>query len=396
MMACNGNMEAIPQTTNPTLLLGGTYDAWNRLVKLSEPPASAGGDPTTVAEYEYDGRNYRIVKKVYVDGVFDHDEHQYLSNSNQVLEVRHDGSTTAAMQYIWGERYIDDLILRDRTTTNPLDERLYCLQDANWNTVALVDDGGSVVQTFDYQPYGECTFLTSSYGASTNLYAWTTLFTGRELDLESGLYYFRARYLHAKVGTFLSRDPLGYVDGMSLIRAWFVPNGVDPEGRQQIAQQKLVYVPVCCTFNRHCTYCLYSKEENRPLSTGCAVPLNTARNKVDLMLAVQSCCSSKKPSNFTISARCSPWTSSGKVGSCEDASPCVEKMLKLFETVHQYHYGVPNIGAPPSAFPTSDRVKTVCQEYCDCAFAGNGVAWKACYEEAFCGPLMDNLEKTKR
>ncbi|MCB0183999.1 MAG: RHS repeat-associated core domain-containing protein, partial [Caldilineaceae bacterium] len=165
-------------------------------------------------------------------GSFDHDEHQYLSSTNQVLEVRLDSSTSAAMQNVWGERYIDDLVLRDRTVTTPLDERLYCLQDANWNTVALVDDGGSVVQTFDYQPYGECTFLSSSYGASTNLYDWTTLFTGRELDLESKLYYFRARYLHSKIGTFLSRDPLGYVDGLNAYRAYFVPDGLDPTGLQ--------------------------------------------------------------------------------------------------------------------------------------------------------------------
>jgi len=42
--------------------------------------------------------------------------------------------------------------------------------------------------------------------------------------------YKRARYYDPNTGEFISRDPLGYVDGMSLYRGYFVPNGVDPEG----------------------------------------------------------------------------------------------------------------------------------------------------------------------
>ncbi len=35
-------------------------------------------------------------------------------------------------------------------------------------------------------------------------------FTGRRFDPESGLYYYRARYYDAKLGRFLSRDPIGF------------------------------------------------------------------------------------------------------------------------------------------------------------------------------------------
>ena len=44
------------------------------------------------------------------------------------------------------------------------------------------------------------------------------------------LRYKRARYYHAQLGRFISRDPLGFVDGMSLYRAYFVPGGLDPSG----------------------------------------------------------------------------------------------------------------------------------------------------------------------
>ena len=40
----------------------------------------------------------------------------------------------------------------------------------------------------------------------------------------------RARYYDPTTGEFTSRDPLEYVDGMSLYRAYFVPGGMDPFG----------------------------------------------------------------------------------------------------------------------------------------------------------------------
>jgi RHS repeat-associated protein len=45
---------------------------------------------------------------------------------------------------------------------------------------------------------------TSSYG---NPY----LYTGRRLDDETGLYYYRARYYDVELGRFLGRDPIGYL-----------------------------------------------------------------------------------------------------------------------------------------------------------------------------------------
>ena len=44
------------------------------------------------------------------------------------------------------------------------------------------------------------------------------------------LLYFRARYYSPQLGQFISRDPLGYVDGMSQYRAYFVPGSMDPSG----------------------------------------------------------------------------------------------------------------------------------------------------------------------
>jgi len=48
----NGNMTTLPQSADPTEEYTARYDAWNRLVELSD---SSG----VVAQYAYDGRNFR-------------------------------------------------------------------------------------------------------------------------------------------------------------------------------------------------------------------------------------------------------------------------------------------------------------------------------------------------
>ena len=52
--------------------------------------------------------------------------------------------------------------------------------------------------------------------------------------------YFRARYYDPQTGEFISRDPLGYVDGMSQYRAYFVPGAVDPEGTVKLTLSTFV------------------------------------------------------------------------------------------------------------------------------------------------------------
>ena len=55
-------------------------------------------------------------------------------------------------------------------------------------------------------------------------------FTGYKLDAETALYAARNRMYSAKLGRFISRDPIGYVDGMSNYDGYFAGNGVDPYG----------------------------------------------------------------------------------------------------------------------------------------------------------------------
>ncbi len=84
-------------------------------------------------------------------------------------------------------------------------------------------------------PYGKVTIYDDDWSdtRSDSLYDNDHLYTGRRLDTETGLYYYRARYYHAGLGTFVSRDPVGYAAGdPNLYR--YVGNSpvtsVDPNG----------------------------------------------------------------------------------------------------------------------------------------------------------------------
>jgi len=133
-------------------------------------------------------------------------------------------------RYVWGLRYVDELILRQRDTSGTpdgtMDETLYALQDANFNVVALAEDDGDVVERFTYDAYGKATPLDPDFTSYTGTdYEWEFLYTARRLDLESGLMYYRNRYYHTGLGRFISRDPIGYWAGPF----GNPPRGLDPE-----------------------------------------------------------------------------------------------------------------------------------------------------------------------
>ncbi len=56
--------------------------------------------------------------------------------------------------------------------------------------------------------------------------------------------YKRARIYSAQLGRFISRDPLGFVDGMSLYRAYFVPGGMDPDGTDSLTPRACTAVDI--------------------------------------------------------------------------------------------------------------------------------------------------------
>ena len=148
--------------------------------------------------YSYNGLNHRV-KKV-VGGVT---TTSVFSCNWQELESTASGVTTT---YVWGLRYVDDLIYRDKGA-----ERLYSIADPNWNVVALANTSGTVLERMTYSAFGKVNWLDASFGAKTaSGYTWTRTFTGQVFENETGVMLYRNRVYHAALGRFVTRDPIKY------------------------------------------------------------------------------------------------------------------------------------------------------------------------------------------
>jgi RHS repeat-associated protein len=73
------------------------------------------------------------------------------------------------------------------------------LTDHLGSVVQVTNSAGAVTAASEYDPWGD-----RPAGASTSGWA----FTGRDWDPETQLHYYRARYYDARLGRFLSEDPL--------------------------------------------------------------------------------------------------------------------------------------------------------------------------------------------
>jgi YD repeat-containing protein len=128
------------------------YDAWNRLVEVRDDSGE------TVKRYAYDGMQRRVQETAAGTTT-----ELYYSDSWQVLEEGVGGQTT--VQYVWSPVYVDAMVLRDRDSDGDgtLDDRLWVVQDANFNVTAVVDDSGEVVERYIYDPFGQATVLDAEW-----------------------------------------------------------------------------------------------------------------------------------------------------------------------------------------------------------------------------------------
>src|SRR5437870_3051278 len=92
-------------------------------------------------------------------------------------------SGTTKVQYFWSPVYVDAMILRDRDADgqsgNGLEERLYAIQDANWNVTAVMNPAGVVQERYLYDPFGSVSYLAPDWSShSSSSVGWVYLYEG--------------------------------------------------------------------------------------------------------------------------------------------------------------------------------------------------------------------------
>ena len=168
--------------------------------------------------FAYDALGRRVEKN------FGASSTRYIRNDQRVVEEyeKSGSSYNLARSYVYAS-YVDDLVAKIEASN---DEVLYYHSDRQFNVRGLSDNNGNVKELYAYTTYGKQEVLSSSTSSNNN-YG----YTGRYLDNETGLWYFRARYFSDEMGRFISRDPLEYVDGMSMYGGYFAQRqGLDPRG----------------------------------------------------------------------------------------------------------------------------------------------------------------------
>lgn len=163
------------------------YDGENRLVRATLPTGVA-------VDYRYAGDGTRIARKVSdaTLGGRTLDLTLFYYDGGNLLEER---STTATRaRYLHGPSVDEPL---SRSSPSGV---LYDAHDTLGSAAALFRWGGSTVARVAYDPFG---VPTADPG-----WAGPYMFTSREYDERTGLYYYRARYYDPALGRFLSKDPL--------------------------------------------------------------------------------------------------------------------------------------------------------------------------------------------
>lgn len=123
----------------------------------------------------------------------------------------------------------------DEDPNNPLNKPLIRYQYDNHlgSAVLETDEFGAVVSYEEYYPFGSTSYRSVKSGIDLSLKRYR--FTGKELDGETGLYYFGARYYAPWLARWTSCDPAGFVSGLNLYR--YCRNSpvvyTDPDGMEE-------------------------------------------------------------------------------------------------------------------------------------------------------------------
>jgi RHS repeat-associated protein len=201
----DGNLtEKIVKATGDTTHF--VWDIENKLVKVRKPGM--------LAEYTYDALGRRMSKEV--NGVTT--SYRYDGN-NLILEMN--GSDSIKANYTFGPG-IDEPLMMNQTGTN-----YYYLKDGIWSVTAIADSMANIVHEYKYSIFGR---ITEEAGDSIeNQFTYTS----RELDRETGLMFYRARYYDPYNGRFLGEDPTG-IEGKDFNLYRYVKNNpvnlTDPTG----------------------------------------------------------------------------------------------------------------------------------------------------------------------
>jgi YD repeat-containing protein len=238
----NGNAIRIPWAKQPDEAQDCVYDAWNRLVSVSQ-----NGLP--VAKYEYDGLG-RLSRQISFDSQGKESERRNFVHDYAGRVIHEQVSQPVKgkfppylidREHVWGP---SGLLFRDRYRPDDSQfERLYAQQDVEGNVVALVSGGrqtatgkitpapGKVQERYDYDPSARLTVLSPDYTPQANSqFDWNLLWQAGRRDPLTGVYVGGDGAYYERLGKSLNPE-VGMAQAKATSRATITARSTPPTRR---------------------------------------------------------------------------------------------------------------------------------------------------------------------
>ena len=165
------------------------YDAFGELIQTT--------DGAVVTKYGVDGWNSNMPAGT---GNANFNDWAVL-NSDNSLQTRN----------LFGNQASQILARVDQSGASDPAGEYFLVTDRQGSVQMVLDNGGNIKDALVYDAYGNITYEADVTGTYRGEYAWT----GRQLDVETGLQYNNAHWYDSTTGTWITQDPLASTRGIA-------------------------------------------------------------------------------------------------------------------------------------------------------------------------------------
>lgn len=248
----NGNLISKQEKGLSGKVWNYTYSSENQLVKAE---FYEGLTKIKTLEFSYDVLGRRIRKYVQDLQSNTEFERRYAYDGSEIIAELDENNNVLA-RYTHSGLRTDDVLSVDITTAGSarglasVSGSYTYLKDSLGSIQAITDSAGNVLQRYVYSSFGKLLKVTDNFGNEFAPIVRTSYtYTNRELDEETGLYYYRARFYDPALGRFLTEDPepgSGYIP-LTVVNRYIYAgnqpiNNLDPTGRSFLGKVAAIAV----------------------------------------------------------------------------------------------------------------------------------------------------------